>query len=224
MMLDDVGFLQVITVSVSFRWLKPSGCRGFQHVLLGVDQRLHVHQVGSVGLLLDLAKTPPGDLCWSMVSKPIWHMVSLFFWQLKFERFWRQRPFSHPSGNGFCHRHAYLRTKTSSGRWHALQLLRLWAAHGKLASEKKKKTWIRLLNIQQAHWCDPKDVVSYPKTNQTKSLQAASYIVDVSHDALPRSVILIGSHPTACLFENSIANPQRDDSSHSHGSSHSAGN
>mmetsp|Transcript_21756 Transcript_21756/g.47697 ORF Transcript_21756/g.47697 Transcript_21756/m.47697 type:complete len:206 (-) Transcript_21756:822-1439(-) len=77
-------------------------CRRLQHMLRGVNQRLHVHQVGSVGLLLDL-----------------FHI--------------------HPATD------------------FAIGML-------------------------------------------------ASYIVDVSHDALPRSVIFVGSHPTACLFKNSIAN------------------
>lgn len=105
----------------------------------------HVHQVGSVGLLLDLAKTLS---CVSILYQSQPSTWFHFTRHLKFERFWNQRPFSHPSGNGFCHRHVCLRTKTSSGSGMPLQLFRWLAAKGKFASEKninpisKKKTKI----------------------------------------------------------------------------------
>ena len=169
-MLDYVKFLPFLDVSWCFVEMqrlktctelrKPSGCRRLQHMLRGVNQRLHlrgtswtrpvgcqkrhcqphVHQVGSVGLLLDLAKTLSYVSILYQSQPDTWFH---FTRHLKFERFWNQRPFSHPSGNGFCHRHACLRTKTSSGRWHAPPAVPVIGCSRQVSKRKKHQSSLK---------------------------------------------------------------------------------
>lgn len=100
----------------------------------------HVHQVGSVGLLLDLAKTLSYVSILYQSQPDTWFH---FTRHLKFERFWNQRPFSHPSGHGFCHRHACLRTKTSSGRWHAPPAVPLIGCSRQVSKRKKHQSSLK---------------------------------------------------------------------------------